>query len=65
MKYKYILILFILGFMLSVIGALFKIMHWPGASKMLLFGMLSEAFSGLLLIIKIIKDQNPNSFLNK
>lgn len=65
MKYRYILIVFILGFVITVIGALFKLMHWPGASLMLILGMLSEALAGIMLIIKIIKDQNPNGFLNK
>jgi len=65
MKNKYILIAFILGFILTVIGALFKIMHWPGASILLILGMLSEALAGVMLIIKIYKDQNPNGFLNK
>lgn len=65
MKYKHILIAFILGFIQTVVGALFKVMHWPGASFLLLLGMLSEASAGVMLIVKIYKDQNPNGFLNK
>ena len=65
MKNKHIVIAFILGCILAIIGALFKIMHWPGASALLILGMLSEALAGLMLIIKIFKDQNPNGFLNK
>ena len=65
MKYKHILIAFILGCILTIVGALLKIMHWPYASMLLILGMLSEAFAGILLIIKIYNDQNPNGFLNK
>lgn len=65
MKYKHILIAFALGCIITIIGALFKIMHWPGASLLLILGMLSEASAGVMLIVKIYKDQNPNGFLNK
>lgn len=33
-----------LGASVVIIGALFKIMHWPGASVVLTAGMLTEAF---------------------
>lgn len=33
-----------LGASVVLIGALFKIMHWPGANEMLMAGMLTEAF---------------------
>lgn len=65
MKNKHILIAFILGCIITIVGALFKIMHWPYASVLLILGMLSEAFAGVMLILKIYKDQNPNGFINK
>ncbi|ESU26539.1 gliding motility protein GldL [Flavobacterium limnosediminis JC2902] len=65
MKNKQIVLAFILGCIITIIGALFKIMHWPGASIMLILGMLCEAFAGVMLIIKIYRNQNPNGFLNK
>lgn len=65
MKNKHILTVFILGCILTIIGVLFKIMHWPYASVLLILGMLSEALAGVMLILKIYKDQNPNGFLNK
>ncbi|MCH8331548.1 MAG: gliding motility protein GldL, partial [Bacteroidetes bacterium] len=33
-----------LGASVVLVGALFKIMHWPGAGVMLTIGMLTEAF---------------------
>ena len=43
MKVKHILALFILGLICTVLGALFKIMHWPGAGAMLVVGLGTEA----------------------
>ncbi|HSD13947.1 MAG TPA: hypothetical protein VLB74_04805 [Flavobacterium sp.] len=65
MKNKQILIAFILGCIITIIGALFKIMHWPYASALLISGMLCQVCAGIGLIIKIYKDQNPNGFFNK
>ena len=33
-----------LGASVVLLGALFKIMHWPGAGPMLIAGMITEAF---------------------
>jgi gliding motility-associated protein GldL len=33
-----------LGAAVVIIGALFKLMHWPGASAMLIAGLGTEAF---------------------
>jgi len=47
---KYIKNLIIgIGASVVLIGALFKLMHWPGASIMLMIGMFTEAFLFLLL----------------
>jgi len=57
MKKQYIipLVLFLLGMAITIIGATFKLMHWPGATILLIIGMLTEAASILVLIIKIFK----------
>lgn len=65
MKNKLLLTVFILGCLITIVGALFKIMHWPGASALLIAGMLFEAAAGIMLIVKIYNDQNPNGFFNK
>ena len=65
MKNKHILIVFIVAAIVVVIGALFKFMHWPGASVMLIAGMLGQAFCGILLIAKLIKgNNNSDGFLD-
>jgi hypothetical protein len=54
-KYLLPLIVFLIGMIVTIIGSLFKIMHWPGASIMLIIGMLSEAAALIILIITILK----------
>lgn len=48
--------LFLFGLMITIIGALFKIMHWPGASLMLIIGSLTEALAIIILIVSIFKN---------
>jgi uncharacterized membrane protein YoaK (UPF0700 family) len=57
MKKQYALpiIFFALGIAITTIGALFKIMHWPGATALLTTGLLAEAAALIILIISIAK----------
>ncbi|MEY2738586.1 MAG: hypothetical protein RL259_495 [Bacteroidota bacterium] len=57
MKKQYALpiLFFTLGIAITIIGALFKIMHWPGANALLMTGLLSEAAALIILIISIAK----------
>ena len=54
-KYTVPLVLFLLGMAITIIGALFKLMHWPGANFMLIIGMIAEAIAILTLIVTILK----------
>ena len=58
MKKQYIvpLVLFLLGMAITIIGSLFKIMHWPGANIMLTVGMLTEAIAIITLIVILLKN---------
>jgi hypothetical protein len=58
MKKQYIvpLVLFLLGMVVTIIGALFKLQHWPGASIMLTIGMLTEAIAIIILILILLKN---------
>lgn len=56
-KYLPSLLLFLLGIVITIIGSLFKIMHWPGASIILIVGMLSEAIAIIILIFTLLKKQ--------
>jgi ABC-type enterobactin transport system permease subunit len=63
MKNSQILVLFLIGAVLTVIGALFKITNerkdWT--SFFLIIGMTFEAVAGILLILKLFKKNKNNS----
>ena len=59
-QFKIPLVLFLIGMIISVVGALFKLMHWPGANIILIMGMLIEAGAILSLIITIVKKNKMN-----
>jgi ABC-type enterobactin transport system permease subunit len=66
MKNPQILVLFLIGALLTIIGALFKITHerkdWT--SFFLIIGMTFEAVAGILLLIKLFKKKDSDSFLD-
>ena len=66
MKNPQILVLFLIGAVLTVIGALFKITHerkdWT--SFFLIIGMTFEAVAGIMLLIKLFKKKDSDSFLD-
>ena len=64
MKYWTILIVFLLGSALTIVGALFKIQHWPGADIMMTISMGLQLLAVVLLIVKLIKDRTKKG-LNK
>ncbi len=55
-QYTIPLSLFLLGMAITIIGSLFKIMHWPGAGIMLTVGMLTEAIAIITLIVVLFKN---------
>ena len=66
MKNPQIVVLFLIGALLTIIGALFKITHerkdWT--SFFLIIGMTFEAVAGILLLIKLFKKKDSDSFLD-
>ncbi len=50
-------VIYSLGASVVIVGALFKILHWPFASELLMVGMLTEA---LLFAIGILDDPHPD-----
>ena len=66
MKNSQILVLFLIGAILTIIGALFKITHerkdWT--TFFLIIGMTFEAVAGILLLIKLFKKNKSDSFLD-
>ena len=64
MKIKHILILFLIGIIVSLIGMQFKIMHWPGADKLLLSSSVIKAIALILAIWKVLTVEKFRDFLN-
>ena len=56
-QYTIPLVLFFLGMAITIIGALFKIMHWPGANISLIVGMFTEAAAIIVLITVLLKNR--------
>lgn len=52
------LLLIIIGCSFVVaIGALFKIMHWPGATLIISFGLVLEVIFGGMIMIYLLKNK--------
>lgn len=68
MKNSQILVIFLIGAVLTVIGALFKITNerkdWT--TFFLIIGMTFEAVAGIMLLLKLVKKNknNNDSFLD-
>ena len=50
------LILFLVGMVITIVGALFKITHWYAGNIFLTVGMLTEAAALILLIVYVMKN---------
>lgn len=64
MKAKFALFLLFVGFLLVMAGALFKIMHWPGADVFLLAGLGCEAAGAVAFLLKLVARPKARGFLN-
>ena len=67
MKNSQILVLFLIGAVLTIIGAIFKISHerkdWT--TFFLIIGMTFEAVAAILMLLKLFKKKdNTDSFLD-
>lgn len=50
--FKWPLVLFLFGFLIQIVGALFKIRHWPMADEMI---TISSIICGIAIVFAIIK----------
>lgn len=49
------IVIFLIGVIITIIGALFKIQHWPYGSEILLLGNVIEILGIVLAIFTLIK----------
>jgi hypothetical protein len=59
MKNKELIILMVAGMVVVLVGALFKLMHWPGSNVTLGFGMVLEAIALALLVVRSLNAPSP------
>ena len=68
MKNKYIIAFFVLGVIVTSIGALFKITHWQigifNGNVIITLGIFIKIVAAISFIIKLFSN-NTNDFLNK
>jgi hypothetical protein len=64
MKTRHAVILVILGLCIDIIGALFKILHLPGADQILIFAVILQVSGGLLFLIKLLSNPKAKEFLD-
>lgn len=64
MKVKHIIAIFVIGIVLLVIGACFKINHWLFANELLISGSILKVIAGILFIWKILTTDKFKEFLN-
>jgi hypothetical protein len=57
-KFKKLLLIIIGCSFVVAIGALFKIMHWPGATLIISFGLVLEIIFGAMIMIYLLKNKN-------
>lgn len=64
MKVKYAVVMLIFGIILSLIGSLFKVMHWPFGNSLLIIATFLEVVGGIILGYKLLKYSKIKDFLN-
>lgn len=65
MKVKHILALFIIGLIASLLGAMFKILHWQFAPELLITGTFLKIIAGILGIWKLFTSERFKEFLDR
>jgi len=53
--FKFPLLFLIVGAAVVIIGALFKIMHWPYGNVFIMVGGVLEVIAAILVIVQLLK----------
>ena len=65
MKIRHVLIFLVIAFVIGFIGALFKIMHWPGSDVILVAAMVLKVIAAVLLVFKVLSLPEVKKFINR
>ena len=55
--FKIPLIILILGSALVILGAVFKILHWPYSNVIMMLGGICEVIAAVLVILQLLKSR--------
>jgi hypothetical protein len=64
MKMKHALLIFLSGFIVTALGALFKLESWEYASELLIVGLSLKFTGGILMLYKLLTHPKVKEFLN-
>lgn len=65
MKIKHAIFLIAAGFGLDLIGAFWKIMHWPFANILLMAALILKITGLIALIVKLVSNTKFRDFMNQ
>ena len=65
MKYKHLIAIYLIGTAIGIVGALFKLMHWPYAGIMLALSSAIQVAAVVGGVVKVLNDNDAKSFLNR
>lgn len=58
------IVLLLVGFSVSILGALFKIQHWPHAGELLIASSLMQSIAIVILALKVSRYPGFKYFLD-
>lgn len=64
MTLRHSIVVYLVGVMVDVLGALLKILHLPGADQMLLIGALFQTAGMCMIIFKLLTHPKLKDFLD-
>lgn len=64
MKVKHLIAIYLFAFILMILGALFKIMHYPYGPELLTVSTAIKTVVALLAIFKVLTTEKFKEFLN-
>jgi hypothetical protein len=65
MKFKYSILLFIIGWFLIILGVVFKFMHYSGSESLVTVGKIVQIIAIIIFVIKVIKHPKVKEFFSK
>jgi len=65
MKAKHAFVAFLVGLLISLTGAIFKIEHWSGGDLLLLTGLTLQLSGAVVFLHKLLTHPGSKGFFNR